>query len=267
MREIVTFSLRFLYASIDQNRWLRWFLEAAFVVVAVGLVSVLREDADLVMPFGIAALDLTYLASLGVLLFVLALVFVSVIGIPLFRYSGVLLMLAGIGVFEYQVYEYMKLGWWQPFPLRDFTDALFLTWTLDQSTGWPAVLLRNFLQETALSISLIGIGALWHALANKFLDTTLHDIRVLNRETLGPVEELSAEQAIALSEPANAETFDEVVPTVAEPIVLAEVKLLRANRPVHDSPITPPWLVDGRGDAGAQAGVSELDPRQKPAEK
>ncbi len=267
MREILTFNLRFLYASIDQNRWPRWFLEAAFVVVAVGLVSVLGKGADPLMPFGISALDLTYLASVGVLLVVLALVFVSVIGIPLFRYNGVLLMLAGIGVFEYQIYEYMKLGWWQPFPLRDFTDALFLTWTLDQSTGWPVVILRNFLEQTALSIFLIAIGALWHALANKFLDTTLRDIRAIAHETLVSDEELAAEQVAALSEPANAETFDEVVPTVAEPIVLAEAKLLRANRPAHDSSITPPWLVNERGDAGAQAGVAKLDPRRRPAGK
>lgn len=267
MREILTFNLRFLYASIDQSRWLRWFLEAAFVVVAVGLVSVLGKDADLLMPFAITALDLTYLVSLGVLLFVLALVFVSIIGIPLFRYNGVLLMLAGIGVFEYQVYEYMKLGWWQPFPLRDFTDALFLTWTLDQSTGWPAVLLRNFLEETALSIFLMVIGALWYALANKFLDTTLHDIRSIECETLTPDEELPAEQAVSLSEPANAETFDEGGPTVAAPIILAAAKLVRANRPAHDSSITPPWLAHERGDTRARAGVAELDPRRRSAGK
>ncbi|MFQ5545271.1 MAG: hypothetical protein ACE5FE_04745, partial [Acidiferrobacterales bacterium] len=231
MRDVVEFCLRFLFLSVSNNRWLRWFLEAAFVVVVVGLIQVLGHDADPLRPFSVAAPDLAYLASACVLLFVLAVVFVSVVGIPLFRYNGVLLMLAGIGVFGYQVYEYMKLGWWQPFPVRDFTDALFLTWTLDQPTRWPAVLLRNFLEETALSIFLIAIGALWHALANKFFDTTLHDIRVLERETLAPDEELAAEQAVALSEPANAETFDAVVPTVAEPIVLAEAKLLRANRP------------------------------------
>ncbi len=267
MRDVVEFCLRFLFLSVSNNRWLRWFLEAALVVVAVGLVSVLAKDADPLMPFGITALDLTYLASLGVLLFVLALVFVSVVGVPLFRCNGVLLMLAGIGVFEYQVYEYMKLGWWQPFPLRDFTDALFVTWTLDQSTGWPAVLLRNFLEETALSIFLIAIGALWHALANKFLDTTLRDIRAIACETLVPDEELPAEQAVALSEPANAETFDEVGPTVAEPIILAVAKPLRANRPAHDSPITPPWLADERGATRAQAGVAELDPHRRPAGK
>ncbi len=264
MRDVVEFCLRFLFLSVGNNRWLRWFLEAAFVVVAVGLVSVLGKDADLLMPFAITALNLTYLASLGVLLFILALVFVSVIGIPLFRYNGVLLMLAGIGVFEYQVYEYMKLGWWQPFPLRDFTDALFLTWTLDQSTDWPAVLLRNFLEETALSIFLIAIGALWYALANKFLDTTLRDIRLIECETLAPDEELPAEQVAALSEPANAETFDEVRPVVAEPIVLTKARLVR---PVHDLPITPPWLAHERGDTRAQAGVAELDPRRRPAGK
>lgn len=267
MREILTFNLSFLYASIDQNRWLRWFLEAAFVVVGVGLISVLGKGADSLMPFGIVALDLTYLVSLGVLFFVLALVFVSVIGIPLFRYNGVLLMLAGIGVFEYQVYEYMRLGWWQPFPLRDFTDALFLTWTFDQSTAWPAVLLRNFLKETALSIFLIAIGALWHALANKFLDTTLRDIRAITRETLIPDEQLTAEQAIALSKTANAETFDEAVPTAVEPIILAEARLLRANRQAHDSAMTPPWLAGERGDAGTQAGVVKLDPRRRPTGK
>jgi hypothetical protein len=267
MRQILTFNVRFVYASIDQNRWLRWFLEAAFVVVAVGLISVLGKGADPLMPFGITALDLTYLASLGALLFVLALVFVSVIGIPLFRYNGVLLMLAGIGVFEYQVYEYMKLGWWQPFPLRDFTDALFLTWTLDQPISWPAVLLRNFLEETAVSIFLIAIGALWHVLANKFLNTALDDIRVLERETLAPAEELPAEQAIVWPEPANAETFDEGVPTVAEPIVLAEAKLMRAKRPTHDAPIAPSWLADERRDAGTPAGVYQLDSRRKPTRR
>ncbi len=235
--------------------------------MAVGLLSVLGKDADPLMPFGITALDLTYLVSLGALIFVLVLIFVSVIGIPLFRYNGVLLMLAGIGVFEYQVYEYMKLGWWQPFPLRDFTDALFLTWTLDRSTGWPAVLLRNFLEETALSIFLIAIGALWHALANKFLDTTLRDIRAMARQALAPNEELPAEQTVAFSEAANAETFDEVVPTAAEPIMLAEAKLLRTNRSAHDSPMTPPWQVDERRDAGAPTGVTELDSRRKPAGK
>lgn len=253
MREILTFSLRFLYTSIDQSRRLRWFLEAAFVVVAVGLVSVLSKGANLLMPFGTTALDLTYLVSLCALLFVLALVFVSVIGIPLFRYNGVLLMLAGIGVFEYQVYEYMKLGWWQPLPLRDFTDALFLTWTLDQSTSWPAVLVRNFLEETALSIFLIAIGALWHALANKFLDTTLQDIRVIEHETLASDEERPAEQTVAWPEPANAETFDVVVPTVAELIMLAKAKLVRTDRSAHDSPIIPPWLADERRDAAPEA--------------
>jgi hypothetical protein len=285
MREILEFCLRFLFLSVSSNRRLRWFLEAAFVVVAVGLVSALSKDADLLMPFGISAFDLSYLASLGALLSVLALVVVPVIGIPLFRYSGVLLMLAGIGVFEYQVYEYMKLGWWQSFPLRDFTDALFLTWTLDQSTGWPAVLLRNFLQETALSIFLIAIGALWHALAHKFLDTTLRDIRAIARETLTPDEKLPVQQAVASPEPANAETFNEVVPPVAEPIILAEAKLLRADRSANDSPITPPWpndspimppwpndlpitppwLADEDRDAGAPAGVTGL--RRRPAGK
>lgn len=265
MREILTFNLRFLYASIDQSRWLRWFLEAAFVVVAVGLVSVLGKDADLLMPFAITALDLTYLASLGVLLFVLALVIVSVIGIPLFRYNGVLLMLAGIGVFEYQVYEYMKLGWWQPFPLRDFTDALFLTWTLDQSTGWPAVLLRNFLEETALSIFLIAIGALWYALANKFLDTTLHDIRSIECETLASDEELAVEQAVVALEPATSPSHSDSI--ITEPIVLTKAKLVRPVRSAYDSPITPPWLANERGDTRAQAGVAELDPRRRPADK
>ena len=235
--------------------------------MAVGLLSVLAKDADLLMPSGIATLDLTYLASLGVLFFVLVLVFLSVIGIPLFRYNGVLLMLAGIGVFEYQVYEYMKLGWWQPFPFRDFTDALFLTWTLDRSTGWPAVILRSFLQETALSIALIAIGALWHAIANKVLDTTLHDIRRPERETVVPDEELPAEQLAALSQPANAETFDEVMPTVAEPIVLAEAKLLRVKRPAHDSPVTTPWLVGKRRDVGPSTGTAKSDSRRKPADK
>lgn len=265
MRDIFEFCLRFLFLSITNNRYLRWFLEGAFVVVAVGLVSALSKDADLLMPFGITGFDLIYLMGLGALLFVLALVVVPVIGIPLFRYNGVLLMLAGIGVFEYQVYEYMKLGWWQPFPLRDFTDALFLTWTLDQFTGWPIVLLRNFLQETALSVFLIAMGALWHALAHKFLETTLREIRAIERERLAPDEELSVEQTVASAEPANAETLDEIMPTVTEPIILAEAKLLRADRSANDSPATPPWLADEGGDVGGPAGVP--DSRRRPARK
>ena len=108
MRDVVEFCLRFLFLSVSNNRWLRWFLEAAFVVVVVGLIQVLGHDADPLRPFSVAVPDLAYLASACVLLFVLALVFASVVGIPLFRYNGVSLMLAGIGVFEYQVYEYMK---------------------------------------------------------------------------------------------------------------------------------------------------------------
>lgn len=260
MREIITFNLKFLYTSINQNAWVRWFIEAAFVVVAVGLVSVLAKNADPVMPFGINAPDLTYVASAGVLIFVLALVFVSVIGIPLFRCTGILLMLAGIGVFEYQVYEYLKLGWWQPFPLRDFTDALFLTWTLDQSAGWPAVLLRNFCEQTSLSISLIGIGALWHALATKFLDRTLHDVRMFERETLVPDETLTEEQLAALSEPANADTFDDVATSVAKPIVLAEARLLRSKHAARDSAVSAPWQVDESRDTGA----ARIDSQRKP---
>lgn len=267
MREILTFNLGFLYASIEQNRWLRWSLEAAFVVAAVGLISILSKNADPIMPFGITALDLTYLASLGVLVFVLGLVVISVIGIPLFRYNGVLLMLAGIGVFEYQVYEYMKLGWWQPFPLRDLTDVLFLTGSLDQSTGWSAVLLKNFLGETALSIFLIAIGAMWHALANKFLDTILRDIRTIAHETVAPDQELPAEPAVILSKAANAETFDEVAPTATKPIVLAEAKLLRAKRSAHDLPTTPPWQADEGTDTSASAGVDKPDSRRTPAGK
>jgi len=260
MRDVVEFCLRFLFLSVSNNRWLRWFLEAAFVIVAVGLVSVLGKDADLLMPFGITALDLTYLASLGVLLFVLALVFVSVIGIPLFRYNGVLLILAGIGVLEYQVYEYMKLGWWQSFPLRDFTDALFVTWTLDQSTGWPAVLLRNFLEETALSIFLIAIGALWHVIAKQLLDNALQEIRAVESERSTPVEE-----TVAAFEPATSPSHSDSI--VTEPIVLTKAKLVRPVRPAHDSSITPPWLADERGDTRAQAGVAELDSRRRPAGK
>ena len=260
MRDVVKFCLRFFFLSVSNNRWLRWFLEAAFVVVVVGLMQVLGHDVDPLRPFSVAVPDLAYLASACVLLFVLALVFVSVVGIPLFRCNGVLLMLAGIGVFEYQVYEYMKLGWWQPFPLRDFTDALFLTWTLDQSTGWPAVLLRNFLEETALSIFLIAIGVLWHALANKFLDTTLRDIRAIARERSTPVEE-----TVMALEPATSPSHPDSI--VSEPIVLTKAKLARPMRSAHDSPITPPWLADERGDTRAQAGVAELDPRRRPAGK
>ena len=241
MRDVVQFCLRFLFLSVSNHRWLRWFLETAFVVVVVGLIQVLGRDADPLGPFSVAVPDLAYLASACVLLFVLALVFVSVVGIPLFRYNGVSLMLAGIGVFEYQVYEYIKLGWWQPFPLRDFTDALFLTWTLDQSTGWPAVLLRNFLEETALSIFLIAIGALWHALANKFLDTTLRDIRAIARERSTPVEE-----TIMALEPATSPSHPDSI--VTEPIVLTKAKLVRPVRPAHDS---RPAVNDSRDNGAA----------------
>ncbi len=260
MRDVVEFCLRFLFLSVSNNRWLRWFLEAAFVVVVVGLIQVLGHDADPLRPFSVAVPDLAYLASACVLLFVLALVFVSVVGIPLFRCNGVLLMLAGIGVFEYQVYEYMKLGWWQPFPLRDFTDALFLTWTLDQSTGWPAVLLRNFLQETALSLFLIAVGALWHAIAKQLLDNALQEIRVVESERSTPVE-----QTVVVLEPATSPSHSDSI--VTEPIVLTKAKLVRPVRPAHDSPITPPWLADERGGTRAQAGVAELDPRRRPAGK
>ena len=98
MRDVVEFCLRFLFLSVSNNRWLRWFLEAAFVVVVVGLIQVLGHDADPLRPFSDAVPDLAYLASACVLLFVLALVFVSVVGIPLFRCNGVLLMLAGIEI-------------------------------------------------------------------------------------------------------------------------------------------------------------------------
>ncbi len=223
MRDEVEFCLRFLFLSVSNNRWLRWFLEAAFVVVVVGLIQVLGHDADPLRPFSVAVPDLAYLASACVLLFVLALVFVSVVGIPLFRCNGVLLMLAGIGVFEYQVYEYMKLGWWQPFALRDFTDALFLTWTLDQSTGWPAVLLRNFLQETALSLFLIAVGALWHAIAKQLLDNALQEIRVVESERSTPVE-----QTVVVLEPATSPSHS--VSIVTEPIVLTKAKLVRPVR-------------------------------------
>ena len=87
------------------------------------------------------------------------------------------------------------------------------------------------------------------------------------RETLVSDEELLAEQVAALSQPANAETFDEVMPTVAEPIVLAEAKLLRAKHRAHDSPVTTPWLVDKRRDAGPATGATELDSRRKPTGK
>ncbi|MFQ6024131.1 MAG: hypothetical protein ACE5NW_15545 [Acidiferrobacterales bacterium] len=189
MFELLRLYFKFVFLSVGKRWWLQWILGVSFIVVVLGLIPILREGADPLMPFGVSVLDLAYGAALCVLFLGFAFVLVSVIGIPLFRYNGVCLILLGIGVLGYQVYGFVRLGEWQPFSIRDFTDALFLTWSLDQPTGWAKAILKEFLEETALSLFFIACGMVWHFAAKKILDNELRDLKEAESEGLAPFGE------------------------------------------------------------------------------
>jgi hypothetical protein len=188
-----------LLRSFAESRWLHWLLGISFAAVVAGLVPVLWRGGDVLLPFGILGLDLAYVAALAMLFLFFAVTVVSLIGIPLLRYGGVWLMILGIGIFGYQVYGYAKFDEWQSFPLRDFTDVLFLTMGLDGATGWAKRILRAFVEETPLSLSLIACGVVWHVYARRILDHELQALKGAESQRLKPMDEARARPKLAVS--------------------------------------------------------------------
>ncbi len=198
MGDLVALYIKLLLRSFAGTRWLQWLLGVSLIVVVVGLIPVAWRGGDVLLPFSILALDLPYTAALSVLLLVFAFVFVTVVGIPVFRYGGVWLMSLGIGVFGYQLYGYVRFEEWQSFALRDFTDVAFLTVGLGSATGWLKGILRAFLEQTPLSLSLVACGVVWHVWAKKALDYELQDLKGIERERLKPMDEARPQPRLAI---------------------------------------------------------------------
>lgn len=198
MADLLGLYVKLLLRFFAESRWLHWLLGVSLIVVIAGLIPALWRGGDVLLPFGISGLDLPYSAALSVLLLVFAFVFVSVVGIPLFRYGGVWLTILGIGILGYQLYGYVRFDVWQSFALRDFTDVAFLTLGLDGATGWVKRILRAFLGETPLSLSLIACGMVWHVWARKMLDHELDDLKDAERERLKPMDERRARPKLAV---------------------------------------------------------------------
>jgi hypothetical protein len=197
MVELLELYVKLLLRTFASRRWLQWLVALSFILVSGGLVPVLWQGADPLKPTDVLALDLAYLAALGVLLLVFAFVFISVIGIPLLRYGGAWLVLLGIGIFAYQVYGFVRFGGWQTFSLRDFTDVAFLTVGLDESTGWASGILKVFLGTTPLSLCLVASGVVWHVWAKRILARELQDLRDDESERFKPIGEAGARPRLA----------------------------------------------------------------------
>lgn len=189
MVELLELYMKLLWRTFATSRWLQWLVAVSFVIVVAGLVPILWQGADPFMPTDIVGLDLTYLAALAVLFLFFAFLFLSVMGIPLLRYGGAWLVLLGIGIFAYQVYGFARFHEWQPFALRDFTDAAFLTVGLDDATGSTSEILRAFLDTTPLSLCLIAVGFIWHVGAKRILAHELRDLRDTESERFKPIGE------------------------------------------------------------------------------
>jgi hypothetical protein len=189
MAELLELYVKLLWRSFADSRWLQWLLGLSFVIVIAGLLPVLWQGADPLMPTDILALDLAYLAAVTVLFLFFAFVFLSVMGIPLLRYGGAWLVVVGIGIFAYQVYGFARFHEWQSFALRDLTDVAFLTVGLDEATGSASEILRAFLDTTPLSLSLIAFGLVWHVGAKRILARELQDLRESESERFKPASE------------------------------------------------------------------------------
>lgn len=238
MFELIRLDLRFLVRSAAKVRWLWWVLGVSFIVVLSGLIPILRQGADPLVPFGILVLDWIYAAALWVFLLVFVFLSVQVIGIALFRYNGVLLMLAGIGVFEYQIYEFMRSSEWHAFALRDLTDVLFLTLYLDHSTRWTT--LKAFLAETPLSLFFIVCGALWHVSAKPILDNALAVLREAENQPLQAVVEAESPTRVP-AVPMH------VVNWIRPRLIRAHLNMARNRRRVWlPAKVSPPSRADSR---------------------
>lgn len=198
MTDLLGLYLKLLLRFFTESRWLHWLLGISSLVVIAGLITVLWRGGDMLLPFGLLGLDLPYSAALSVLILIFAFVFVSVVGIPAFRYGGVWLMILGIGIFGYQLYGYVRFDAWQPFALREFTDVAFLTVGLDGANGWLKRILRAFLEQTPLSLSLITCGVVWHVCARKALDYELQDLKGAECERLKPMDEARPQPKLAV---------------------------------------------------------------------
>ena len=199
MTDLLGLYVKLLSRTFAESRWLHWLLGVSLMAVVAGLVAALGRGGDALRPFGILGFDLPYAAALGVLFLFLAFVFISVVGLPLFRYGGLWLVILGIGVFAFQIYGYVQFDAWQPFALRDFTDAAFLTVALDDASGWAKRVLRAFLAQTPLSVSLIACGVLWHVGAKKAFNYELRDLKASERQRLKPPDEARVRPKLAIS--------------------------------------------------------------------
>jgi hypothetical protein len=199
MAELLELYVKLLWRSFANSRWLHWLLGLSFVIIVAGLVPVLWQGADPFMPTDIAALDFAYLAALAVLFLFFAFLFLSVMGVPLLRYGGVWLVLLGIGIFAYQVYGFARFHEWQPFALRDLTNAAFLTVGLDEASGLANQIWRAFLDTTPLSLCLVAFGVVWHVGAKKILARELQDLRDAESERFKPIGEAPRPKLAALA--------------------------------------------------------------------